>query len=79
MEYATFRKWLTERGCRFDTQQEQRGHGHGSVTIHREGRTATLPLVGSNHELDPNSLHQGCDALGLRRSDLPRAKGHSEE
>ena len=25
MEYATFRKWLAEHGCRFDTQSEKRG------------------------------------------------------
>ena len=42
MEYATFRKWLSERGCRFDTQREERGEGHGTVTIDREGRTAEL-------------------------------------
>ena len=48
MEYATFRKWLDEHGCRFDTQSEKRGEGHGTVTIHRAGRTAELPLVGAN-------------------------------
>jgi hypothetical protein len=53
MEYATFKKWLTERGCRFDTQPQERGEGHGTVTIHREGRTAELLLVGARHELDP--------------------------
>jgi hypothetical protein len=47
MENATFRKWLIEQGCRFDTQHEERGEGHGTVTIHREGRTAELPLAGS--------------------------------
>jgi hypothetical protein len=52
MEYATFKSWLTERGCRFDTQPAERGDGHGTVTIHREGRTAELLLVGARHELD---------------------------
>ena len=52
MEYATFRKWLAEHGCRFDTQSEKRGEGHGTVTIHRAGRTAELPLVGARHNLD---------------------------
>ena len=55
MEYATFRKWLAEHGCRFDTQSEKRGEGHGTVTIHRAGRTAELPLVGASHNLDPRS------------------------
>ena len=52
MEYATFRKWLAEHGYRLDTQSEKRGEGHGTVTIHRAGRTAELPLVGARHNLD---------------------------
>jgi hypothetical protein len=72
MEYATFRKWLTERGCRFDTKE--RGEGHGTVTIHREGRTAELLLVGSRHELDPRSVRRVCEALGLKWSDLTGPK-----
>ena len=42
MENATFRKWLIEQGCRFDTQHEERGEGHGTVTIHREGRSGPI-------------------------------------
>lgn len=75
MESATFRKWLVEQGCRFDTQQEERGEGHGTVKIHREGRTAELPLAGSRHELDQHSVRQVCEALGLKWSDLPGPKG----
>lgn len=30
MEYGTFKLWLIERGCRFDTQPKQRGEGHGA-------------------------------------------------
>lgn len=75
MEYATFREWLTEHGCRFDTQHEERGQGHGTVTIKREGRTAELPLVGSRHELDPRLVRQVCEALRLEWSDLPGPKG----
>jgi hypothetical protein len=47
MEIDTFRKWLAERGCHFDTPHHQRGEGHGHLTIHREGRIAELPLTGS--------------------------------
>ena len=75
MENATFRKWLVEQGCRFDTQQEGRGESHGTLTIHREGRTAEMPLVGSHHELDPRSVRRVCEALGLAWSDLPGPKG----
>jgi hypothetical protein len=75
MENATFRKWLTEQGCHFDTQGEKRGEGHGTVTIHRVGRTAELPLVGASHNLDPRSVRQVCEALGLDWSNLPGPKG----
>jgi hypothetical protein len=74
MESATFRRWLIEQGCRFDTRHEGRGEGHGILTIRREGRTAELPLVGPHHELDPRSVRQVCEALGLALSDLPGPK-----
>jgi hypothetical protein len=75
MESATFRKWLGEQGCRIDTQGEARGEGHGTMTIHHEGRTAKLPLVGAHHSLDPRSVRQVCEALGLDWSDVPGSKG----
>lgn len=75
MEIATFRQWLVEQGCRLDTQHEKRGDGHGTVTIRREGRTAELLLVGPRHDLDPRSIRQVCEALGLNWSDLPGPKG----
>ena len=75
MENATFRKWLAEHGCRFDTHSEERGEGHGTLTIHRAGRTAELPLVGSGHKLDPRSVRQVCEALGLDWSKLPGSIG----
>ena len=78
MEYATFRKWLAEHGCRFDTQSEKRGEGHGTVTIHRAGRTAELPLVGASHNLDPRSVRQVCEALGLDWSKLPGPEGRAQ-
>lgn len=65
MASATFRKWLAEHGCRFDTPSEKRGEGHGTMTIHRAGRTAELPLVGASQELDERSVRQVCEALGL--------------
>ena len=47
------------------------GEGHGTVTIHREGRTAELLLVGARHKLEPRSVRRVCEALGLKWSDLP--------
>jgi hypothetical protein len=60
MENATFRKWLIEQGCRFDSQHEERGEGHGTVTIHREGRTAELPLAGSRQDSRTEGPHLRC-------------------
>ncbi|MGZ5866015.1 MAG: hypothetical protein ACXWKC_11580 [Xanthobacteraceae bacterium] len=65
MESATFRKWLAENGCHFDTQSEERGDGHGTLTIHRAGRTAKLTLAGPSQKLDPHAVRQVCEALGL--------------
>ena len=62
-------------GLSFDTQQEGRGDGHGSLTIDRDGRTAELPVVGPHHELDPRAVRRVCEALGLAWSDLPGPKG----
>jgi hypothetical protein len=77
MEYATFRKWLSEHGCHFDMRHEERGEGHGTVTIHREGRTAELPLVGARHELNAHAVRQVCEVLGLNWSDLPGPKSRA--
>ena len=65
MESATFRKWLEERGCRFDQHEhQQRHHGPVMVTIHREGRSATAPLGGSRQALDPRDVRRVCEGWG---------------
>jgi hypothetical protein len=75
METATFRNWLEQRGCRFDAHEhEQRGHGQAHVTVHREGRSAQLPLGGSRKALDFATEQAVCEALGLDWSELPGAQ-----
>jgi hypothetical protein len=72
MESATFRRWLVDRGCRFDHHEHhQRGKGQMMVTVHREGRKTEVPLGGSNQSLDQHVMHQACEALGLDPSQLP--------
>ena len=72
MESATFRKWLSEKGCRFDRHEHQeRGEGQVMVTVHREGRTSQAPLGGSRKELDPRDVRRVCEELGLDWSKLP--------
>ncbi|MGA9550264.1 MAG: hypothetical protein WBS14_21750 [Rhodomicrobium sp.] len=77
MEIDTFRKWLAERGCQFDTRGHLRGEGHGHLMIHREGRTAELPLAGAHHHLDADLGRQVCETLGLDESVLPGPKGRA--
>jgi hypothetical protein len=72
MESATFRKWLAEKGCRFDGHEHQeRGEGQVMVTVHREGRTSHAPLGGSRKDLDPRDVRRICEELGLDWSKLP--------
>ncbi len=78
MESATFRKWLAAQGCRFDSHEhEQRHKGHVLVTVHREGRTAEVPLGGSRRIIDPRVVRQACEALGLDASQLPGPKSRA--
>jgi len=77
MDSETFRSWLAERGCRFDHHEEQRGDGQAGVTVHREGRTAELPLIGSNKSIDPETVRAVCSALALDWSELPGPKGRA--
>ena len=65
MESATFRKWLAEHGCHFDTEQEKRGMGHAKVTVHREGRKAEVPLGGPRQIVDAHIVRRACEELGL--------------
>ena len=72
MDSETFRTWLAERGCRFDhLEHEKRGEGHAAVTVHREGRTALLPLLGSRKAIEPETVRAVCDALALDWLELP--------
>ncbi|MDP4006371.1 hypothetical protein [Methylobacterium sp. NEAU K] len=72
MEPATFRQWLAERGCRFDSGKDSAGtHGHASVTVHHGHRKSVLPGIGTKQALDPAVVRQIVDDLGLDRSELP--------
>ncbi len=70
MESITFRKWLAERGCRFDRHEQRRHVGPVMVTVHREGRKSEVPL-GGRQSLDPRIVRQACDELGLDWRQLP--------
>jgi hypothetical protein len=75
MESTTFRKWLAERGCRFDPHEHhKRGKGPVTITVHREGRTAQVPLGGSRQIIDSRVVQQACNELGLDWSELPGPK-----
>ena len=78
MESRTFRNWLAERGCHFDSHdQEGRTHGHPAVTVHREDRSAKLPLLGLHEDLDSRLVRQICEDLKLDWSELPGPKSRT--
>ena len=74
MQSATFRKWLSEQGCRFDLPEQERGEGFVMVTVHREGRTSRARLSGTHKNLDSRDVHRVCEELGLDWSKLPGPK-----
>lgn len=77
MESATFRKWLSEQGCRFDRHEHgQRHEGHVMVTVHREGRKTEIPLGGSRETLDLRVVQKACEELGLDWTQLPGPQSH---
>ena len=77
MESATFRKWLADRGCRFDHGHEKRGEGPAMVTVHHEGRNAEVPLGGSRKMIDPRVVRRVCEELALDWSQLPGPKSRA--
>jgi hypothetical protein len=77
MNSETFRSWLAERGCRFDHHEAERGGGQAALTIHREGRTAELPSIGSHKAIEEDTARAVCEALGLNWSELPGPEGRA--
>lgn len=77
MDSDTFRRWLAERGCRFDHHEEARGRGQASVTVRHEGRTAELPMIGSHNPVDFDTAREICQALALDWSQLPGPEGRA--
>jgi hypothetical protein len=72
MESATFRRWLSERGCSFEAGRDTvHAHGHACVTVRLGDRRATLPDVGTRKALDPRVVRQIVDELGLSPDELP--------
>jgi hypothetical protein len=72
MRSDTFRKWLQQRGCRFDQQVRGAGAaGHAALTVHRGTLQATLPLVGTKQHLDPRVVQEVVRALELDPTELP--------
>ena len=76
MESATFRKWLSDRGCHFDQHEHKRGDGPVIFTVHREGRRSEVPLGGSRQHLDQHVVQQICQDLGLDPAELPGPQSH---
>ena len=75
MRSDVFKKWLTEKGCRFDEHAHERGAGHGSLTVKLGGKHSVLPNVGSHQDMKAEEVARILGELGLSSDDLP---GHHE-
>lgn len=65
MNSADFRKWLAERGARFEPHELKRHEGLGSVTVHLGHRHSILPLLGSKKRLPPETIQKIKADLGI--------------
>jgi hypothetical protein len=72
MEVATFRTWLSDRGCTFESGRNTiKVKGHACVTVRRDGRRAVLPDVGTKQRLDPGLVRQIVEEPGLDWNEPP--------
>ena len=72
MRSDTFRKWLEDRGCRFEQHvRGTGGAGHSALTVRRGPLSATLPLVGTKQDLDARVVRGIVEAPDLDPSELP--------
>lgn len=65
MNSAQFRKWLAERGARFESRELERGQGLGGVTVHLGSRRSVLPQLGSRKRLPAETIRQIKAELGI--------------
>lgn len=71
MESATFRQWLAEQGCSFEQHKRGKGRGHAAVTVRRGELSSELPLIGSNKQLDHDTIERVRRELGLENVAVP--------
>lgn len=76
MRADIFRKWLEDKGCRFDTHEKGKGGGNASLVIKLGAKRSVLPLVGTHKDLDGETMDKILQELGLDDADLP---GHVED
>ena len=74
MRTDTLRAWLEEKGCRFDEQARDRGHGHVGVVAKLEGRESVLPAIGAHEDMDKEDVARVVMELGLAGDMLPSGK-----
>lgn len=62
MNANEFKRWLTKRGCSFESHRGGSGH----MTITRDGKTSQLPMHGANKELGTGLVEKIKKDLGLK-------------
>ena len=62
MNANELKRWLRDRGCRFETHKGGSGH----VTVRRDGRKSQLPMHGGKRELGTGLVNKIKKDLGLK-------------
>lgn len=71
MRPENLRRWLADRGCRFEEHRHARGEGHASVTVRHGDREAVIPDIGTRNDLDWELVRQIVTDLGFDWRELP--------
>lgn len=70
MRADSLRRWLADRGCRFE-EHEQRGQGHASVTAIHGDKRGVIPEIGTRNDLDQELVRRIATDLGFDWRELP--------
>ena len=66
MRADTSRTWLRDKGCRFDKHEKEKSGGNASLVIKLDDKLSVLPLVGTNMDLDNDTMGRILQELGLK-------------
>lgn len=71
MRSDTFKLWLEEKGCRFDSHAHVRGIGHATLVVKLGDKRSVLRLIGTHQDMDGEDVIRILADLGLDSEGIP--------